>query len=190
MFSTKLDYSTISAVVHVFKCVRTAYVTFLKLQYVAWLLLLWVASFSYSEIVASCTHSYSILYTYRCLLRPSFSSSYQQGDSIENSKEFWNRILHTKMLNISGLSAVCILLLICIQSSTLALMTRSSTKRISKSSSAFFFNKVGGGGDDGSKMTKSKLIEERKTPLPDNGNRYHIRIKALNGIQERHVSLK
>eukprot|EP00596_Hydrurales_sp_CCMP1899_P011079 CAMPEP_0119042664 /NCGR_PEP_ID=MMETSP1177-20130426/16066_1 /TAXON_ID=2985 /ORGANISM="Ochromonas sp, Strain CCMP1899" /LENGTH=135 /DNA_ID=CAMNT_0007009613 /DNA_START=233 /DNA_END=640 /DNA_ORIENTATION=+ len=66
-------------------------------------------------------------------------------------------------------------------------MTQSSTKGILKSSSALSFNKAGGGDDGSSKTTKSKIIEERKTPLPDTGNRYHIRIKALNGIQERHV---
>lgn len=50
------------------------------------------------------------------------------------------------------------------------------------------FNKGGSGDGEGIKTQKAKLFEDRKTPLPDTGNRYHIRIKALNGIQERHVS--
>lgn len=37
---------------------------------------------------------------------------------------------------------------------------------------------------------KSKLMNSAGVPVPDTGNRYHIRIRDLNSIQGRHVSSK
>jgi hypothetical protein len=63
--------------------------------------------------------------------------------------------------------------------------------------SSLSFKKVGD--DESSKPSgmigwfsswKSKLMNSAGVPVSDTGNRYHIRIRDLNSIQGRHVSLK
>lgn len=82
---------------------------------------------------------------------------------------------------------------------TVSLLVPSASKDHAKlnhrADSSISFKK--GGDDESNKPVgmlgwftsfKSKLMNSAGVPVPDTGNRYHIRIKDLSNIQGRHVS--
>lgn len=72
--------------------------------------------------------------------------------------------------------------------------TKEHAKLSNRVDSSLLFKKIAD--DDGKpkgmlgwfSSWKSKLMNFSGVPVPDTGNRYHIRIRDLNNIQGRHVS--